>query len=443
MVVALLGIHGGVSRYISVYEERGEYDKLNGYLKFIFRVPVITSCLASIILFIFSEQIANFFNFEPVFVSCLKIISFAIPFKVFNEVIYQIFFAKKKVLIQNIGYNLIEKMILLAGLLLSLLFGLDIKYIIIFLFLSIFITFLFNYLYLKLKIYFKKSRKVIFDYNDWIMFSLPLFFANMFAFVINWTDNITIGKLMTSADLGIYATSFSLASFLIFFQTSFYGIFIPIISRLYAKNNKKTIGMIYQKAQNWIFGLSLPFALVFVFFASDILKLFYGEPFLIGANPLKILTLGLLFSIYPGMNPVLLRVMKKNNYLFKVRVVVSILNLGLNIILIGLFGIIGAAISTAFVFVVEQIVYVFKVKKYVKIKYDFISDTKILLIGLILIMIIKFILMVAGIVLSLPLLILISVLYLISYIIIIIWAKILNKDDQLIFSGLIGNGKYE
>ncbi|GBE17274.1 polysaccharide biosynthesis protein [bacterium BMS3Abin15] len=441
VLVSLIGIQGGISRYISVYEERGDFSKLNGYLKFIFRIPIIASLIIAALLFFLSQNIASFFNFEPVFTILLKIIALAIPFRVINEIIYQIFFAKNKILIRNIGYNIIEKVVLVVGLFIAIYFGLSIRYIIILLSLSVLFVFIFNLLHLKLKIRFKKSQELTFAYRDWLFFSLPLFFSSMFAFVINWTDNIVIGKIMDSSSLGIYSTSFYLASFLIFFQTSFFAIFVPVVSRLYAKKDDAELANVYKKAQNWVFGLALPFALLFIFFAKNILINLYGVSFSEGAIPLIILSLGLLFNVYTGLNPALLRIVKKTNFIFKTKIIAAGLNVILSIVLVKSLGIVGAAISTSVVISLEQLIYMLKVRSYLKIRHNNFINTKLIISGLMLIVFVKYMVgyfFGAGI--NIYWLVIISMLYLISYFSIIFFAKIFDKKDYLIFKQPSKNG---
>ncbi len=436
-IASLLGIHAGVSRYISIYEERSEFGKLKGYLKFIFKIPAILSVIVSILLFILAPKINSFFNFPQEFVIFLRIISLAVPLQAVNKIIYEIFFAKKKVLIQNIVYNIVEKVVLLIGIISVIFLKLNFVYVIAVIFLSQLAAFLFNFGYLKFKIHFKVEENSIYSYRSWLAFSIPLFFVNMSAFLINWTDNIVIGKFLTSAELGIYATCFSLASFLLFFQISFAGIFMPLVSRAYARDDKKELELSYQKAQNWAFGLALPFALFFIFFAKDLLVGVYGKEFSSGAIPLVILTVGLLFNVYTGMNISLLKVVKKTIFLFKIRITIAILNIIFCILLVKIIGVVGAAVSTAAAIIMEQAVCFIKSKKYIGIKHDTLVNLKFFLTALALILLAKYAVSAAKIDLNIYAIAFLLVFYFLLYATICIFAKILREDDRKFLKELL------
>lgn len=58
-LVALIGIHGGVSRYIAIFEEKKQYDKLSGYLSFIFKLPMFISLIVSTLLYFGAGRISD------------------------------------------------------------------------------------------------------------------------------------------------------------------------------------------------------------------------------------------------------------------------------------------------------------------------------------------------------------------------------------------------
>lgn len=436
-VASLLGIHAGVSRYISVYEERGEFEKLKGYLKFIFKIPIILSIIVSVLLFILAPKINSFFNFPQEFIIFLRIISFAVPLQAVNKIIHEIFFAKKKVLVQNISYNIVERAALLIGIIAVIFLKLNFVYVIAVIFLSQLAAFLFNLGYLKFGIHFKKEENSNYPYKSWLAFSLPLFFVNMSAFLINWTDNIVIGKYLTSRELGIYATCFSLASFLLFFQISFAGVFMPLVSRAYARNDKKELELSYQKAQNWAFGLALPFALFFIFFAGDLLVGVYGREFSSGAILLVILTVGLLFNVYTGMNASLLKVVKKTAFLFKTKIIIAVFNVIFCILLVKIVGVVGAAVSTAAAIIMEQAIYFVKSKKYIGIRHDTLVNLKFFLTALALVALARYAVSAAKIDLSVYAIVILFIFYFLLYAAVCIFAKILREDDRKFLKELL------
>ena len=167
----------------------------------------------------------------------------------------------------------------------------------------------------------------------------------------------------------------------------------------------------------------------------------YGVSFSEGAIPLIILSLGLLFNVYTGLNPALLRIVKKTNFIFKTKIIAAGLNVILSIVLVKSLGIVGAAISTSVVISLEQLIYMLKVRSYLKIRHNNFINTKLIISGLMLIVFVKYMVgyfFGAGI--NIYWLVIISMLYLISYFSIIFFAKIFDKKDYLIFKQPSKNG---
>lgn len=439
-LISLIGIHTGVSRYIAVYEERKEFKKLKGYLKFIFQLPLLISLFISIAIFFAAPLISGFFNFGKEFISIVRIISLAVPFRVINEIAYQIFFAKKKVFFQNLVSNIIEKGILVLGIFLTYFFDLSIIYAIWLLVLSVFVSSISSLLYLKLRIYFEKGAQTLNNYKDWLYFSIPMFIVSISSFFINWTDNIVIGKVLTSYDLGIYATSFSLASFLLFFQSSFIGIFIPTMSRLYAGDKKEEFLEMYKKAQNWVFALSLPFGLFFIFFAKDLIRALFGPSYLGGSLPLIILSAGLLINVYTGINAPLMRVVKKTVFLFKTKLIFAVFNIILSVVMAKKMGISGVAIATAISISGEQLVCFLKTRSYFKVRHNNINNFKIFILGIVLVLIISSVFKISHHYNHIATLILAGILYLVCFFIALVLSKVFDKNDLIIVKSL-ANGK--
>lgn len=388
--LALVGINYGIARYIPIYENRGEKSLLRGYLSFIFRVPFFSSLILTILVFLSAPLIKTFFDFPDEFVLILRLIVVILPFHILNDVFSQIFFAKNKVLHQNISKNLIETGLLLVGALLIVLLKLNIYYLVLFFIIPKFLSFVYNVFIYKSKISFQKTKNKIYRWSDWISFSWPLLLMGVFSYLIGWTDNLVIGKFLEPENLGVYAVAFSLSHLLLLFFHSFGMVFMPIISERYADKDKGAISFLFKKSQNWMFGLALPATLFLGFFAKDVLYVLYGTEYIPGTLSIKILVIGFMVILYTGLVQSILTLHKKTKYLFRVNLFVAIMNIFLNIAMVPVFGIIGAAISSTFSVSLLSFLYWYKARKLEKLSFDWDTNLKFFVsgvIGLILIMI--------------------------------------------------------
>lgn len=427
VLIAGLGIKESITRYIPYYITKKKYATLTGYVYFIFIFPLFFSLFFSILLFIFSKDITSFFNFPNKFVIFLKIIAFILPFSIFNATTRKIFLAEHKTLYTTISYYAIEMSLLLFGAILVIYLDLQIWFIVLMMLLSILIAAMYDVVIYKRNIFLPLTSKKEFFFKDWLKFSLPLFFTGIFAYLISWSDNIVIGKLLDPGQLGVYSICYSLAIFLVFFQKSFSNLFIPIISKNYAKKEFGNITLLFKHASAWTFGLTFPFFLILLLFSKQILSILYGKEFIAGSGVLIILSLGALINISTGLNKEILLVYKKTKFIFFVNVLIAIFNVIANIIMIPFFGIMGAAIASAVSISSQNLIFLYKAKQYQKLTFDFKYLLKFCIAGFPSIFIAKFVFhLFTNKILAI---LFAGIIYLISYILLLLLMKTPTKED--------------
>jgi len=382
VLFAGLGISVGIPRYIPLYKHSKEKKLLSGYINFIFKTLIFSSVFFSFFIFIFAENITNFFNFPIEFSLFLKIIAWVIPVKIIKKTIRSIFVAEKKIMYPQFTNNIVEKFLLVLGAIIIWHLNFGIIHLIILMALTTLLTLFFDIYFYKTKINLDISKKGTYRIKEWIYFSIPLLFTSIFAYLISWTDNLVIGKFLEPTDLGIYSIAYSLAIALVFFQDIFGALFLPLISENYAKKKYSEITFLFKKSSAWVFGLTFPVFLIMAMYSKDILNIFYGASFELGYLPLMIIAFGLLIGISTGMSNQILILHKKTKLIFWVNIVIATFNLILNIVLIPLIGIIGAAITSAASFVLQKFILLIFASKYEKIRFDWFYNLKFIIAGI-------------------------------------------------------------
>jgi len=428
VLIASLGVNNGITRYIPYYKERKETKALTGYIEFIFRIPIIFSIILSILLFIFSKNLTNFFQFPMEFSIFLKIISLVLPISILNQTIRKIFLAESKPIYTVTSYHLLECTILFFTALLFIYLDLPMVFIVAALCLSILIPAIYNLLIYKIKISLPLSKIKTFFIKDWFNFSWPLLFTGIFAFFISWSDNLIIGKFLEPTQLGIYSIAYSLAIFLIFFQKSFSHIFVPLISENYAKKNLDNITFLFRNAAAWTFGLTFPFFLVIILFSKQILSLLFGSEFAPGFIALIIISIGVLINISTGLCMEVLMLYKKTKFIFSVNLFIALTNIVLNLILIPILGILGAAITSAFSIALQNLFFLWKALRYQKLSFNWIYNVKFIIAGFPSVFIALFVFR-SLIFNKLLAIIVTGVVYLIVYVVILLIIKTPTKED--------------
>ncbi|MCD6149188.1 oligosaccharide flippase family protein [bacterium] len=347
IVISLFGISSGIPRFIPLYKKRKQVKLLSGYLNFIFKTPLFISLAVCLILFIFSPKITAFFDFPDKFTLLIKIVIFAIPFKTINQIIQNVFISKKKVFFQTFAEDFLEKVLFLLSIVMVYFFNLSLLYAVFFLTLSIFVVFVFNLYVLKSKIKLRVSKKIRSEKKEWLLFSTPLFFSSFFALIIQWSDNVMIGKILDAKSLGIYAIAFSLASFATLLRRIVVKIIMPFIAEHYSSNNSYQIKFMYKKASAWIFQASFFIFITIAVLGKNFLRIFYGKSYEEGYITLILISAGFAIFTAFGINEPFLILYKKTKSIFKVDFSAAILNILLNMILIPIFGINGSATATS------------------------------------------------------------------------------------------------
>jgi O-antigen/teichoic acid export membrane protein len=158
---------------------------------------------------------------------------------------------------------------------------------------------------------------------------------------------LILGALSISSKVGLYNAATPLAYFLSFPLLSIGLIYMPVLSELYAKGKMDEIRRNYSILTKWLSIAVFPVFLIFFLYADTIVTFLFGQEYLLSANALRILSLGYMIHNLAGQNTSTLIGIGENQFIMYSTLVVAILNIILNIILIPIWGIEGAAIATA------------------------------------------------------------------------------------------------
>ncbi len=175
--------------------------------------------------------------------------------------------------------------------------------------------------------------------------ALPMLMTYV-AFMINNSADVFILKANNiSTDLvGIYKTctniSMLAATLLVALNTTVQ----PKITQLYTQQNYDEVQRIAVKSSKLIFLLSLPI-FILLLFASKYIMWLYGEEFMKGAISLSILTIGQVFNTLCGPVAQVLNATGYHKQFRNISFLGMAINLIVNVILIPLYGIEGAAIA--------------------------------------------------------------------------------------------------
>lgn len=194
----------------------------------------------------------------------------------------------------------------------------------------------------------------------WIAVSLPIFLVESFFFLLTNADVLMVGAYMSPDDVGVY---FAAVKTLALVHFVYFAVKAGVAQR-YAHfshgSDRSGLAAFARETVSWTFWPSLALALVVLALGEPILTLF-GPGFDQGYPLLFLLVAGVVARAAVGPCESLLTMSGNQNVCAAVYAVTLALNIALNMVLIPLYGLWGAAIATAFAMVFEAVALSFTV----------------------------------------------------------------------------------
>lgn len=219
-------------------------------------------------------------------------------------------------------------------------------------------------------------KKVDFTFcRQFIFYTLPITLSSGMTYIVDYFDRYYINILLRAEDLGIYSAIYTLSQqsvgvILMSLNVAFY----PFIIKAFETEKSK-----YVQYRSSYFAIIFLFVFSIFFYSSlfsdEIIKLVLGAEFESGAKAFTIIIfaicLGCLKSYFFDLHYLL---EKKTSFLFYNAIFSAAVNIALNLLLIPLYGINGAAIATCITFFIAIIIsFSFSKKERLNIKPLYIS----------------------------------------------------------------------
>lgn len=184
-------------------------------------------------------------------------------------------------------------------------------------------------------------------YRSVLAFSVPLIAVQGMGFVNSNVDVYMVGYYLQSASLGVYNIALQLGNLLtaVLLTTGF--LLPPILTRLHKQDKQTEMLRMFQILTKWMLVLGLPVFVVLFFAPEFVIGLLFGETYTAGATALRVLLVGKLIAIVMGLNGSALVALGDNRIVSIIVFCETAINVVLNVLLIPVVGIVGAAIGMA------------------------------------------------------------------------------------------------
>ncbi|MFC0805673.1 lipopolysaccharide biosynthesis protein [Ensifer sp. P24N7] len=200
------------------------------------------------------------------------------------------------------------------------------------------------------------------ELGRWLSVSLPIFLVDGFGFLLTNSDVVIVGLYLKPDDVAVYfaaAKTMALVHFVMFAVKAAAG---PRFSAAMAAGDRRQLAEIAVESARWSFWPSLVIGGC-VLAAGNILLSLFGPAFTAGAPLMAILLTGILAKAFVGPAETLLTMAGRQKLCVLLYAAALGVNIALNVTLIPVFGLTGAAAATAGAMFVEAAILHFAVRR--------------------------------------------------------------------------------
>ncbi|MDF0714775.1 flippase [Muricauda sp. 334s03] len=204
------------------------------------------------------------------------------------------------------------------------------------------------FIHLKLKKGTRKMDKTSFktSYRDILRVSIPMSFSAMSLLIMQSIDSVILKFYEGFEIIAYYGTAMKITVIINIVLMTINTVLSPSISELYTSKEHTKLKKLLKTAVNLNFLLTFPILVIAIVFAEQLLG-FFGNNYHLAKNALIIVILGQMINAMCGPVGNYLN-MTGRQVLFRNMLIVSlVLNIVLNLVLIPIYGMNGAALSTA------------------------------------------------------------------------------------------------
>lgn len=184
------------------------------------------------------------------------------------------------------------------------------------------------------------------DFNEWRQATFPFLLATSITYLNHEVDTLMLGIMVDTDAVGLYRPATRIVALASFMTVAVGRVMMPIIARLHVNGALHDLSKVLTTAARISFLYALMVSMILALVAPDLLRLFSSE-FTPAANALRILLIGVVFAAAVPTGYHLLSMTGLQALAARVFFWSLVANIALNLVLIPLFGIEGAAIATA------------------------------------------------------------------------------------------------
>ncbi|MEA2537730.1 MAG: hypothetical protein QOF11_1964 [Chloroflexota bacterium] len=354
------GLDRGASRFLSIYDERGDYDRLLGTLTMVCGTIVSLGALLVVGVYLLQGWIAGSAGPAEALPLLLILILLA-PIQALDDVLtglLSVFASPRSIFLRKYivgpGLRLLVVLLLIGGH--SGVEFLAVGYVAAGAFgIALYAVILWQVLGRRGLLDRFRQAKMRIPAREILVFTIPLLTTDLVYVFLNTSDAIILEHFSGLEAVGAWRVVQPAAGLNTLVISSFTLLFTPIAARLYARKDMAGVKDLYWRTAIWMAVMSFPlFALTFSL-AHVLTLVLYGPRYEDSATYLALLSFGYYFNTALGFNGLTLRIFGVIRYVVVINLLAAATNVALNLFLIPRYGALGAAVGTTLTLVIHNL----------------------------------------------------------------------------------------
>jgi O-antigen/teichoic acid export membrane protein len=191
--------------------------------------------------------------------------------------------------------------------------------------------------------------------RDLLSYSLPMTVTDMAGFIYRNADIFLILWLLDSEAVAIYGVAYAAVKFMEMFSSAFNFLSTPVASELDDEGERADFFGVFTPVVRWLTIASICMLVPLGVFAEEFLTVIYGVKYGPGGAALVVLAIGFAIRNVLAIHGPILEGLGRSRLLMNNSLSTAVLNLGLNLVLIPRYGILGAAMATAASYFIREL----------------------------------------------------------------------------------------
>lgn len=192
---------------------------------------------------------------------------------------------------------------------------------------------------------------------------MPLWVVTIFSQIIQWSSQLMLGSWGTAEEIAYFATAQRTAMLTSFVLFAVNAIAAPKFAAMHAKGDYAGLKHLATWSVRLMLLAAVPALFIMLLFPEWLMS-FFGEEFRAASTALMILAIGQFINIATGSVGYLLSMTGHEKELRNNAVVSAIIAVGLGLLLIPTFGLLGATLATATAIATQNLLCVYQVRKH-------------------------------------------------------------------------------